>query len=103
VITLGVVVCHLHRLQLLQARLLGYLVLAIVGIVFEVSYIGYVTHITHLVAYSFKVAKQKVEGNGRACVTKMWVAIYGRTTDIHTHTALVQGLKHLLATRECIV
>ena len=44
------------RLQLLEARLLGDLVLPLVGVVLQVPHIGYVAHVTHLVAAGFQVA-----------------------------------------------
>ena len=50
VIAVGIVLCYLHRLELLQACLLLNLVIALVGIVLEMAYIRDVAHITHLIA-----------------------------------------------------
>ena len=63
VVTLGVVVRHLHRLQLLQTSLLCNLILALVGIVLQVTHVGDVTNIAHLVTRSLQVAEHKVEGD----------------------------------------
>ena len=46
----GVILCHLHRLQLLEAGLLLYLVLTLVGVVLQVANVGYVPYVSHLVA-----------------------------------------------------
>ena len=50
VVTVGVVVRDLHRLELLEPGLLGDLVLALVGVVLEVADVGDVAHVAHLVA-----------------------------------------------------
>ena len=49
VVTVGVVLRHLHRLELLQTRLLGDFVLTLVGIVLQMAHIGDVSDITHLI------------------------------------------------------
>ena len=48
-VAVGVVLRHLHRLELLQTRLLGDFVLALVGIVLQMAHIGDVSDITHLI------------------------------------------------------
>ena len=50
VIAVGVVLCYLHRLELLQACLLLNLVVALVSVVLQVAHIGDVAHIAHLIA-----------------------------------------------------
>ena len=47
---------YLHGLQLLHPGLLGYLVLALVGIVFQMAHVGDVPDIAHLVAQMLQVA-----------------------------------------------
>ena len=103
VVTLGVVVGNLHRLQLLKAGLLSNLILAIIGILLQVAYVGDVTHVAHLVAQRLQVAEQEVEGYGRTCVTQVWIAIYSRSTNIHSYVFRVDWLERLLATCERIV
>ena len=49
VVTLGIVVRHFHRFQLFEARLLGDLVLALVGVVLQVSHVRHIAHVTHFV------------------------------------------------------
>ena len=48
-VAVGVVLGYLHRLELLQAGLLGYLVLTLVGIVLQVAHIGDVAHVPYLI------------------------------------------------------
>ena len=103
VVAVEVVLHHLHRLQLLQASLLGYLILTLIGIVLEVAHIGDVAHVAYLVASMLQVAEEDVEGDGGAGVTQMGIAIYGGTAHIHAHMILVQGLEELLAACERII
>ena len=102
-VTLSVVVRHLHRLELLEASLLCNLILALVGIVLQVAHVGNVTNIAHLVAQSLEVAEHQIECNRGARVSQMGIAIYGRTANVHTYTTFVNWLKHLFATCERIV
>ena len=99
----GIVLGHLHRLQLLEACLLGYLVLALVGIVFQMAYVGDVAHIAHLVTDMPQVAEEEIESDGGTCVSQMGIAIDRRTADIHAHTPFVQGTEELLAARERVI
>ena len=91
----GVVLCHLHGFQLFQACLLGYLILALVGIVFEMSHVGDVAHIAHLVADVLEVAEQEVEGDGGTGVAQMCIAINGGAANVHAHAARNDGAKQL--------
>ena len=102
-VALRIVVCNLHRLELLEASLLCNLILAFVGILLQVAYIGNVAYVAHLVAQRLEVAEQKVEGYGWACVTQVWIAINCWAADIHTHVVGVNRLERLLATCERIV
>ena len=103
VVTLRIVVRHFHRLQLLEARLLGDLVLPLVGVVLQVPHIRYVTHVTHLVAAGLQVAEHQVERHGRPGVPQVRVAVDRGAADIHAHAAGSQRFEHLLAARERIV
>ena len=97
-VTLSVVVSNLHRLQLLQTSLLCDLILTLVGVVLEVTNVGDVANIAYLIARSLQVAEQQVECNRWAGMSQMGITINGRTTYIHAYTALIDGLKRLLAT-----
>ena len=90
-------------IEVLEARLLGDLVLALVGVVLEVSDVGDVAHVTHLVTQGLEVAEQQVEGDRRACVAQVGVAIDRGAADIHAYMLGVDGLEGLLAARERIV
>ena len=103
VVTLRIVVRHLHGLQLLETRLLGDLVLALVGVVLEVADVGDVAHVAHLVTQSLQIAEQEVEGDGGACMTQMRVAVNGGAADVHAHVLGIDRLEELLAARERIV
>ena len=50
VVAVGVILHHLHRFELLEARFLSNLIFAFVRIALQVSYISDITHITHLIA-----------------------------------------------------
>ena len=98
VVAVGVVLHHLHRLQLLQACFLGYLVLPLVGIVLQVPHIGDVTHIAHLVAEVLQVPIQQVESDGRAGMPQVRIPIHRRSAHIHPHMPLMQRTKILFLT-----
>ena len=103
VVAVGVVLRHLHGLQLLQARLLGYLVLALVGVVLQVAHVGDVAHVAHLVAQMLQVAEDDVEGDGGAGVAQVGVAVDRRAADVHAHMALVNRAEELFLMAQCIV
>ena len=103
VITVGVVLRHLHRFELLQPCLLLYFVVAVVGIVLHVSHIGDVAHVAHLVAQVFQIAEKDVKRDGRAGMSQVRVAIHGGSAHIHAHIGGVQRLKSFLAPTERIV
>ena len=102
-VAVGVVLCHFHGLELLEARLLGNLVLALVGVMLEMADVGDVAHVAHLVAQLLQVAEQHVEGNGRTGMTQVRVAIDRGAADVHAHHRLVQRHEVLLASGEGIV
>ena len=95
-VAVGVVLRHLHGLELLEAGLLGNLVLTLIGIVLQVSHVGDIAHIAHLVAEVAKVAIDHIKGDGGTRVTQMAVAVNGGATDIHAHTALGNRLEEFL-------
>ena len=102
-IAVGVVLGDLHRLQLLQSCLLGYLVLTLVGIMLQVTYIRDITHISDLIPQVLQIAEHQVEGNGRTGMPQMGITIDGRSTHIHTHIGGMQRLEALLLSRQRIV
>ena len=97
-IAVSIILCYLHRLKLLKACLLLYLVVALISIVLQVTYVGNVSNIAHLISQMLEITEQKVESDGRTSMSKMWIAIYGWTTNIHTYIWCMQWLKTLLAT-----
>ena len=98
VVTVGVVLHHLHRLQLLQPCFLGYLVLALIGIVLQVPHVGDVAHITHLITKVLQVPIQQVEGDGRASMPQVCIPVHRRSAHIHPHMPLMQRTKILFLT-----
>ncbi len=103
VVAVEIVLYHFHGLELLEPRLLRHLVLSVVGIVLEVSHIGDVADIAHSVAQMAEVAEKDVEGNGRARMSQMGVAVDCGAADIHAHHRLMEGLEHLLLAAHGIV
>ena len=103
VVAVGVVLCHFHRLQLFQAGLLGYLVLAFVSVVFQVAHVGDVAHVAHFISQVLEVAEEDVEGDGRTGVSQVRVAIDRRAADVHAHVRSVQRLEYFLRSAQCVV
>ena len=103
VVAVGVVLRHLHGLELLEACLLGYLVVALVGIMFEMAYIGDVADVAHLIAEMLEVAEKDIEGDSRTGMPQMGVAIDGGAADVHAHVGRVDGLEPLFLAVERVV
>ncbi len=103
VVALRIVVRHLHRFELLETRLLGDLVLTVVGVVLQVPHVGDVPHIAHLVTRGLQVTEQQVEGYGRTGVAQVRIAVNGGSADIHSDASGRQRLELLLAAGERIV
>ena len=95
-VALRVVLHHLHGLQLLQAGLLGNLVLAFVGIVLQMAHIRDVADIAHLVAQILEQAEQHIVGNPRTGMAQVGVSIHGGTAHIHAYPPLMDGLEQFL-------
>ena len=95
-VAFGIVLHHLHGLQLFQAGLLGNLVLAFVGVVLQVAYVGDIAHIAHLVAQILQQAEQHVIGDARTGVAQMGVSVNGGAAHVHTHAAFVDGFEYFL-------
>ncbi len=94
---------YLHRLQLLQAGLLLYLVITLIGIVLKMANVCYIAHVAYLVAKMTQVTKEQIEGYGRTGMSQVWVAVYRGTANIHAHVGGVKGLEKLLLARKRIV
>ena len=103
VVTVGIELNNLHRLQLLQTRFLSYLILAFIGVMLQVTHIGDITNITHFVAQKLKVAVQHIERDSRTGVTQMGIAIHRRTAYIHTDMSLMKGLECFLKSSNRVV
>ena len=69
----------------------------------EVAHVGDVADVAHLVAEVLEVAEDDVEGDGRACVAEVGVAVDGGAADIHAHPPLMQGAEELFLTAQSIV
>ena len=102
-ITVGIVLRNLHRLQLFQPCFLLNLVISLVGVVFQVANVGDIAHVAHLVAQVFQVAEHYIKGDCGPRMPQMWVTIDGRSADIHAHIGRMQRLEQLLTACECIV
>ena len=103
VVAVGVVLRHLHWLELFQTGLLLDLVVALVGVVLQVAHVGDVAHVAYLVAKVSEIAEKHVEGDGRARMAQMRIAVDGGTADIHAHMRSVERLEEFLLPRQGIV
>ena len=101
--TVRVVLCHLHRLQLLQTSLLGNFIFAFVGIVLQMPHIRNITHIAYLITDMLQVTEQQVERNGRTGMSQMGIPIYCRPADIHPDTTRRDGFELFLFTGKRII
>ena len=103
VVAVGVILRHLHRFQLFQARFLGNLVLALICIVLQVAYIGDIAYVAYFISQMLQVTEEQVECNGRTGVTQVRVAIDGRSADVHAHMRGVQRFEYFLCPAQCVV
>ena len=99
----GVVLRYLHRLELFQAGFLGYLVLALVRVVFEVAYVGDVADVAHLVAQVLQVAEEEVEGDGRTGVAQVGITIDGGAADVHADASRRERLEEFLLPAQGVI
>ena len=102
-VAVGVVLCYLHWLQLLQTCFLSNLIFALVGIVLKMAYISNVAYISYFIAQVFQVTEHQVESNSRTGVSQMGIAINCRSTHIHTHIGGVKRLETLFLSSQRIV
>ena len=94
VVTLGIVVRHLHRLQLLKASLLCDLILSLIGIMLQMAYIGNVANIAHLISQMGEVTVQNIESNCRTGVSQMCVTVNSRAADIKSNVSFVNRFEY---------
>ena len=98
--SVGVLLHHLHRLELLQPGPLGDLVLALVHIAHEMPHIGDVTDVADLVAQVLQPAVEHVEGEETAHVAQVHIAVHGGPTDVQPYVRRGGGDELLLAPGE---
>ena len=98
-----VVLYHFHGLELLEACLLCYLVLAFVCVVLKMTYVGDVPYIAHFVAEVGEVAEKHVECDCGARVSQMGIAVYGGAANVEAYVGCVQGNELFFLTRQRIV
>ena len=103
VVAVGIILCYLHGLELFEPCFLGYLVIAVVGIVLQVSYVGDVAHIAHLISQVLEVSEHQVEGDSGSGVSQVWVAINGGSTHIHPHVGCMEWLERFFSSAEGVV
>ena len=96
VVAVGVELHYFHRLQLLQTRFLGNLVLSFVCIVLQVTHIRDIAHVAHFVAQILQIAIEHIKRDRRARMTQMGIAVHRRSADIHTHMSFVERFECLL-------
>ena len=102
-VAVGVILRNLHRLELFQAGLLHYLVLALVGVVLKVAHVGDVAHVPYLIPKVLQVTEKHVKRYRGAGVAQVRVAVNGRAAHVHSNVWSVQRLEAFLPSRKCIV
>ena len=102
-VAVGVILRNLHRLELFQAGLLLYLVLALVGVVLKVAHVGDVAHVPYLISKVLQVTEKHVKRYRGAGVAQVRVAVNGRAAHVHSNVWSVQRLEAFLPSRKCIV
>ena len=103
VVTVGVMLSDFHRFQLFEACLLLYFVVAFVRIMFQMSHISDVAHVAHFVPDVPQIAEENVEGDGRAGMPEVRIAVNGRSADIHAHVGGCCRLEEFLLPVQRIV
>jgi hypothetical protein len=93
---------YLHWLKLLKSGFLCNLVLTLISIMLKMSHVCDVADITYLVAKVLEEFHEYIVCHTWPCMTKMRVAIYGRTADIKSHVSLVNRLENLFLSRKRI-
>ena len=88
-ITVGVELHDLHRLELFEPCFLRYLVFSFIGIVLKVSDIRDITDVAYLVAEVLQVAIEDIECDSRTGMSQMGISIHGRAADIHAYVPFV--------------
>ena len=103
VIAVGIVLCYLHRLELFEACLLLYLVVTFVSVVLKMAHISDVAYVAHLISEVLEIAEEDVESDGGTCMSEVWVAVNGRSADVHAHVRRMQRLEHFLSSCQGVV
>ena len=98
-----VVLRYFHRLELFQPGLLGYLVLALICIVFQMTDVRDVSHITDLIANMLQISEKEVERDGRPGVSEVGITIDSRAADIHPDAPRVERLEEFLLPAQGII
>ena len=88
--THGILLRHLHGLQLIEAGPFGHAVFAVVE---QVAYVGDVAHIAHAVADVQQIAINDIETDKSAAVAEVYFVINRRAADIHAYMAVLHGAK----------
>ena len=102
-VAVSVVLRHFHRLELFEACLLSYLVLALVSVVLKVTHVSDVSYVSHLVASVLQETEDNVEGDGRACVAEVRITVYGRSANVHAHMGSMERAEHFLLSCQSVV
>ena len=93
----GIGLDDLHRLQLLQAGLLCYLVFAFVGIVLQMPDVGDVAHISDFVAEMAEEPDEHVVGHAGTGMAEVGVTVNGRSADVYAHVSRIHRNEEFLA------
>ena len=102
-IAVGVILCYLHRLKLFEACLLLNLVVTLVGIMLKVTHISDVTHIAHLISEMLEITEKDIECNSRTGMSKVRIAIYCWSADIHSDIWRMYRFETLLLSAERVI
>ena len=94
---------NLHRLQLLQARLLLYLVISLICIVLQMPNICNVANIPHFITQVPEEPCKHIKCNSRTCVTKVRISIYCRSANIQAYPTLNNGFEELFSAGKRVI
>ena len=101
-VTEGEMLYHLHRLELLQPCLLGYLVLSFVGIMLQMPHVGYIPDIADLVAKVPEQLEEHVVGHAGAGMAKVRFTVHGGAAHVHPDMSGIDGSEQFLLPAEGI-
>ena len=102
-VSVCIILHHLHRLKLFQAGLFADLVITRVGIAFQMADIRNVPHIPDFIADVLQITEYQVEGDGRPRMPQVRITVNRRSANVHADMRRAERLEKLFLPGEGVV